>query len=202
MTIEEIFPVAQAGMSMWWSLLLAFLLAVLGSVALYVHLERKRMRGDEPLLDDEGKRIRLPLTMQQTRALWALVIGTAAMLAIVGVFFSYGAENYYHDDAMRITIYMIALGGVPLYLIAHVLAGRKYPDAEPDERDIAVMHWAPTVQVLGMTFALATWAIGLTENYWTTGYVPIAYPNLIFLSTLLVGMLSRALGVLIGYRRF
>ncbi len=124
------------------------------------------------------------------------------MLAIVGVFFVHGAENYYQNDAMRITIYMIALGGAPLYLLAHVLSGRKYRGVERDERDIAVMHWAPTVQVLGMTFTLAAWAIGLTESYWTTGYVPIAYPNLIFLSTLIVGMLSRSLGVLIGYRRF
>lgn len=188
--------------TLWSILTLATSLAVTGLILYYIHVEKNKRGGREPLTDENGKHIRLPLTILQIRALWALGIGTATLLWIVTLFVEHGAENYYAQDSMRIAVYLIALGGAAAYGIVHMITGLRNRGVAKDERDMAVLHWAPTVQVTGMTLTLAVWAIGLTETYWSAGYVPIAFPILIFLSTLIVGGLFQALGILIGYRRF
>ncbi len=186
-----------------WAVLTAVTsLAVAGLILFYIYSERKKNHGRGTMTDDEGKRIRLPMTMLQVRALWALGIGTATLLWIVTIFLARGAENYYAQDDMRIMVYLIAIGGAAAYGIVHLITGIRTRGKVKDERDIAVLHWAPTVQVTGMTLTLAMWAIGLTETYWSVGHVPIAFPILIFLSTLIIGGLFQALGILIGYRRF
>jgi len=48
---------------------------------------------------------------------------------------------------------------------------------------------------------MAAWVIGLTETYWEQGSLPIMWPYIMMMSTLLVSTLAQALGVLIGYRR-
>lgn len=188
--------------TLWSILTIVTTLAVTGLILYYIYVERGKRRGHEALIDENGKRIRLPLTMLQVRALWALGIGTATLLWIITLFVQHGAENYYANDGMRIAVYLIALGGALAYGIVHAVTGWRNRGRVKDERDIAVLHWAPTVQVTGMTLTLAVWAIGLTETYWSAGQLPIAYPILIFLSTLIVGGLFQALGILIGYRRF
>lgn len=192
----------MATMTIWSVLTIATAFAVTGLIMYYVHVERTRRGRLEPMTDEDGKPLRLPMTVLQVRALWALGIGTATLLWIVFLFIEHGAENYYQDDGMRIAVYLIAIGGAAAYGLVHLVTGLRNRGVPKDERDIAVLNWAPTVQVTGMTLTLAIWAIGLTETYWSAGAVPVAYPILIFLSTLIVGGLFQALGVLIGYRRF
>jgi uncharacterized membrane protein len=70
-----------------------------------------------------------------------------------------------------------------------------------DERDKAILERAPTVQAQAMVVSVAAWAIILTEVYWETGQVPVAFLVLIFWSCLLVSAMALPMGVLIGYRR-
>jgi hypothetical protein len=76
-------------------LTVATTLAVTGLILAYIHTERKGTRGCEAMTDENGKRIRLPLTMLQVRALWALGIGTVTLMWIVAIFIERGVENYY-----------------------------------------------------------------------------------------------------------
>ncbi|MCB2205264.1 hypothetical protein KQI65_10985 [bacterium] len=185
-----------------WTTVTTFITVACIAGALYF-VYAMRLRGMRPgEIDENGERTRLPLTVFQVRAAWGLGIGTVALLAILRIFLDRGAENYYLQDDMRNTVYLIAMCAAAAYLTVHVVTALRNRGRVKDERDIAVLHWAPTVQVLGMTLTLAFWAIGLTETYWASGQVPIAYPILIFLSTLIVGGLFQAAGVLIGYWRF
>ncbi len=188
--------------TLWAILTAGTTLLVAGLILFYMYSERKRNRTRGGMTGDDGQPVRLPLTMLQVRALWALGIGTATLALIVAVFLDRGPENYYAQDDMRILVYLIAFGGAAAYGLVHLVTGLRSRGRVKDERDIAVLHWAPTVQVTGMTLTLAMWAIGLTESYWSVGQLPIAYPILIFLSTLIVGGLFQALGILIGYRKF
>lgn len=186
-----------------WQTVSVLLLLFVGGFLLYYHITGRgthRERG--PIVDEHGVRIRVPYTKLQVRAIWALIIGTVTLLLILSVFSTTSVESYYQNDAIRIRVYLFALGGAAAYLIVHFITGLRYRREQRDERDLKVLHWAPTVQVTGMTLTLAVWAIGLTESYWSVGQVPIAYPILIFLSTIIVGGLFNALGVLLGYRRF
>lgn len=186
--------------TLWLAMSTATTLVAAGIILFYIHSERRR--NDGRLTDEDGRPIRLPLTVLQVRALWALGLGTITLFLIMLVFIDRGAEHYYDQNGMRVLVYLIALGGASAYGLVHLVTAVRNRGWRKDERDIAVLHWAPTVQVTGMTITLAMWAIGLTEAYWSTGYVPIAFPILIFLSTLIVGGLFQALGILIGYRRF
>lgn len=188
--------------TLWAVLTAVTTLMVAALILFYLYGEWKRGRQRTELKDDDGQPLRLPLTMLQVRALWALGIGTLTLAAIVMIFLDRGVQNYYAQDDMRILVYLVAFGGAAAYMLVHVITGIRNRGRVKDERDIAVLHWAPTVQVTGMTLTLAMWAIGLTEAYWSVGQLPIAYPILIFLSTLIVGGLFQALGILIGYRKF
>ena len=70
-----------------------------------------------------------------------------------------------------------------------------------DERDLAILRRAPQVQLIAVMLTLVGWVIGLTETYWEQGSIPIMWPYIMMMTTLLVSTLAQALGVLIGYRR-
>jgi hypothetical protein len=186
-------------MSAWYAVS-AVLLALVAVLVVRVIRDAKGDRGASAEGDETASRV--PLTLLQERALAALVTGTLTLLIVAGMFIGRGPEQYYTDDAMRVTVYLVFLAGLAVYGAAVLYTSWKYRGVPRDERDEAVLHWAPTVQAPGMSLALAVWAIGLTETYWETGSVPIVYPMLIFVSTIVVGLLFRSLGIVIGYRRF
>jgi hypothetical protein len=68
-----------------------------------------------------------------------------------------------------------------------------------DERDRAIRSRALTVSLVAVFLVLAAWAIGLTEYYWDEKAIPIDYPYFILWSAIVVGLLSREVGVLMGY---
>ena len=72
-------------------------------------------------------------------------------------------------------------------------------DRALDERDLAILARAPTIQPMAMILTLVAWMITLAERFRDQGAVPVVYLYLIFGSIMLVYMISQPLGVLLGY---
>ncbi len=145
--------------------------------------------------------VELPVAPQQRRARWGLAIGVVMSVAILAVFVSKGPSTYYQDTGFRLLSY----GLFALWLVAHLtmlrLTRRAAGESEvvEDERDRAIRTRALTVSLIAVFLVLAAWAIGLTEYYWDEKAIPIDYPYFILWSALVVGLLSREVGVLMGY---
>ncbi|MBN1152164.1 MAG: hypothetical protein JXA58_03040 [Dehalococcoidia bacterium] len=77
---------------------------------------------------------------------------------------------------------------------------RNVPNAEVDERDLAILQRAPKIQLMAVQLTMAGWVIGLTEYYWDQGTIPVMWPYLMMWSVLVATTLAQSLGVLIGYR--
>lgn len=141
----------------------------------------------------------LPVAPQQRRARWGLAIGTVMSVAILVVFVAYGPWTYHHDLTFRLLSY----GLFAVWLAAHLTMLRltRPPAGEPaeDERDRAIKTRALAVSLVSVFLVLAAWAVGLTEYYWDEKAIPIDYPYFILWSALAVGLLSREVGVLMGY---
>jgi len=50
-----------------------------------------------------------------------------------------------------------------------------------------------------MMLTLTPWVIGLTEYYWDQRSIPVMWPYLMMLTTILASTLAQSAGVLIGY---
>lgn len=143
----------------------------------------------------------VPMAPQQRRAWWGLGIGAAMSAAILAVFIARGPATYYQDQGFRLLTY----GLFAVWLIAHLAMLRltRPPAGESevveDERDRAIRSRALTVSLVAVFLVLAAWAIGLTEYYWDEKAIPIDYPYFILWSAIVVGLLSREVGVLMGY---
>jgi hypothetical protein len=136
----------------------------------------------------------------QKRALITFLIGLVFSAALAVVLVLEGDPAAFEDSEFIRWITYIALVGVPLsYLLLIDFSLRK--PTELDERDRLIMLRSGSVQWLAIAFALAGWTVGLTEVYWDTGEVPVAFLSLIFISVLIVSVLARSLGILLGYWR-
>lgn len=136
----------------------------------------------------------------QKRALYSFVIGLVITVALIAVLLAQGDITAFDNDPnLRVPMY-VALIGVPLvYLILVNLTLRK--PTKVDERDRAIIEKSSRTQWLAVIFSLATWTIALTEIYRDQGQVPIAFLNLIFMSTLIISTLAQSLGILASYWR-
>ena len=136
----------------------------------------------------------------QKRALYSLVIGVVFAIALIVIFIVKGDVTTFDDDlGFRLMVYALWIG-VPLaYLIVMNLTLRK-PE-QVDERDRLIMERAPRFQFLAVLFSLTAWVIVLTEVFWDQGQVPVIYLTLILISTLIIGTIAQALGILFGYWR-
>lgn len=143
----------------------------------------------------------LPVARQQRRARWGLAIGTVMSVVILAVFVTKGPATYYQDTGFRLLSY----GLFAVWLVAHLTMLRLTRPAAgesevvEDERDRAIRSRALTVSLIAVFVVLAAWAIGLTEYYWDEKAIPIDYPYFMLWSALVVGLLSREVGVLMGY---
>ena len=136
----------------------------------------------------------------QKRALYSLVIGLVLTIALVAVLVVQGDITAFDRDLnLRLIMYAVLIG-VPLaYLILVNLTLRK--PTQVDERDRLIIERSSKAQWLAVIFSLAAWMIVLTEVYRDQGQVPIAFLNLIFISTLIISVLAQSLGILLGYWR-
>ena len=111
-----------------------------------------------------------------------------------------GAAEYWEHDDLRMLVVAIFLGGI----IAHPLASylfqlRAELSGSVDEREAAIQSRAPTIQPPAILLTLAAWLLTLVRRYHDEGAVPMVYLYLIFGSVILVMMITKSLGVLLGH---
>jgi L-asparagine transporter-like permease len=142
----------------------------------------------------------------QKRAWWGLTLGILWAAATIVVFITGGGvDEFTKNQTFRIVIDALFIGWLIVYavLMASILRFRRSGKGTVaiDERDRAILHRAPLIQLWAVILVLLVWAISLTEIYWDQGAVPIMYMYIIFFSSLVVSTLAQSLGILIGYWR-
>jgi hypothetical protein len=136
----------------------------------------------------------------QKRALLSLVIGLVLAIALLIVLVAQGDVTAFDRDVnLRSIVYAVLIGVPLIYLILVNLSLRK--PTQVDERDRLIIERSSRVQWLVVIFSLVAWTIILTEVYRDQGQVPVAFLNLIFISTLIISVLAQSLGILLGYWR-
>ena len=136
----------------------------------------------------------------QKRAWYSLAIGVVFAIAILVVFLVKGGISTFNEDqGFRIMVDILWIGALLASLLMTGITLRK--PGQLDERDRLIMRRAPVVQLWAVIFSLVAWMIALTESYWDEGQIPVIFPYLILLSTLIVSTLAQSLGILIGYWR-
>lgn len=136
----------------------------------------------------------------QKRALYSFVIGLVVTVALIAVLVAQGdITTFDRDPNLRLIMYAVLVGVPLVYLILVNLTLRK--PTQVDERDRVIIERSSRAQWLAVIFSLVAWTIALTEIYRDQGYMPIAFLNLIFMSTLIISTLAQSLGILLGYWR-
>ena len=136
----------------------------------------------------------------QRRALYSFIIGLVITVALIAVLLAQGDITAFdRDPNLRLVMYAVLIGVPLVYLILVNLSLRK--PTQVDERDRVIIERSSRAQFLAVIFLLAAWTIALTEVYRDRGQVPIAFLNLIFMSTLIISTLAQSLGILLGYWR-
>jgi len=139
----------------------------------------------------------------QKRALISLVLGIVWTVILVVLFVTRGGvEGFMNDTPTRL---LLSLLFVALLMSVAFLGvpwkARSGRGVDVDERDLEILRRAPRVQLIAMMLTLAAWVIGLTEYYWDQGSIPIMWPYLMMMTTILASTLAQSAGVLIGYWR-
>ena len=136
----------------------------------------------------------------QKRALYSFVIGLVLTISLVAFLVVQGDVTAFdRDPNLRLIMYAVLIGVPLVYLILVNLTLRK--PTQVDERDRLIIERSSRTQWLWVIFSLVAWTIALTEIYRDQGQVPIAFLNLIFMSTLIISALAQSLGILLGYWR-
>ena len=134
----------------------------------------------------------------QKRALYSLFIGLLLTVILIVVLVAQGDVTAFESDQnVRLIMYAVMIGVPLVYLILVNLTLRK--PTQIDERDRIIVEKSSRVQWLAVIFSLAAWMIVLTEVYREQGQVPVAFLNLIFISILIISILAKSLGILLGY---
>ena len=134
----------------------------------------------------------------QKRALYSFVIGLVLTIALIAVLIAQGDITALERDLnLRLIMYAVLVGVPLIYLILVNITLRK--PTQLDERDRLIMERSSRAQWLAVIFTLVAWTIALTEIYRDQGQVPIAFLQLIFMSTLIISTLAQSLGILAGY---
>ena len=136
----------------------------------------------------------------QKRALYTLIIGSIFAIALIVVLLLEGDVTAFNrDETFRWIVYAALIGAPLTYLILIDLTLRR--PTQLDERDELVAERSSRVQWLAVIFSLAAWMITLTEVYQEQRQVPVVFLTLIFISTLIISVLAKSLGILLGYWR-
>lgn len=141
-----------------------------------------------------------PMPPLQKRAWVGLAIAVVTTVVVTYLVASNGADEYWANDQLRLTVVLIFIGGLITWAVvpATLMLGRG-ERRNVDERDRAILARAPMVQQVAILLALAGWLIVLTERFRDQGAVPVVYLYLLFGSIILVNMMAQSLGVLLGY---
>ena len=113
---------------------------------------------------------------------------------------SVGAQTYYDDDTIRLSVVAIFIGGMLAYaLVVPVSLLGMRSKGTLDELDRKVLAQAPSFQSAAMLITYAAWSIYLTETFRGEGGIPPVYLFLVFGNLVLVNLLAHAGGILAGY---
>jgi hypothetical protein len=135
----------------------------------------------------------------QKRALYSFIVGLVLTIALAVILITRGDVTAIERDLnLRIIMYTVLIGVPLVYLVLIYPTLRKA--TQFDERDRRIIERSSRAQWLAVIFTLVAWTIALTEIYRDQGQVPVAFLNLIFMSTLIIGTLAQSLGILLGYR--
>lgn len=136
----------------------------------------------------------------QRRALYSFAVGLVITVALIAVLLVQGDITAFdRDPNLRLIMYAVLIGVPLVYLILVNLTLRK--PTQVDEHDRVIIERSSRAQWLAVIFSLVAWTIALTEIYRDQRQVPIAFLNLIFMSTLIISTLAQSLGILLGYWR-
>lgn len=150
--------------------------------------------------DDDGGPS-LPMPLQHRRAWWGLGIAASVSAALAVNVTIAGPADYWQNREARLLGWAVLLvGGLAYAAVLQVTRARSSRSVTAiDERDRAIMIRALSVALVTGLLTLVAWSIGLTEAFREEQAIPIAYPSYIMWSTLLVTLLGREAGVLLGY---
>ena len=143
------------------------------------------------------------MTPQQKRAWYGLIIGIIWSLALVAVFVAKGATAFDEDAGMRVTVYLLFIGGVLAYVAMLYITGwrMRREGVIMDERDRMILRKVPVYEMFAVLVTLAAWAIALSEVYHDGGQVPVVFTWLMFYSAIIVNVIFASAGTLIAYWR-
>lgn len=147
---------------------------------------------------DAGERP--PMALEHKRAWWSLAITLSVGAAAVALVVVSGPAVFF-DGRHRLPVLALMTGAAVAYATMFTLTAwaRRREHLVADERDRTIGVRAFALSWIGMLATVAVWAVVLTEVYWDEGAVPVGFLHLIFLSTLMVGILCRDVATILGY---
>jgi hypothetical protein len=142
-----------------------------------------------------------PMPLQHKRAWWGLGIAGAAAAALGAIVAVVGPAGYWQNREARLLGWAVLPAGGLAYAAMLWVTRARSPRSSTaiDERDRAIMTRALSVALVAGFLTLVAWTIGLTEADWDEKAVPIDYPSFVLWSSVLVAVLGREVGILMGY---
>ena len=185
-------------LSLIWLPIGLITVVALGAVAVAL-LVRSWPKRDELSAEERAEMAATPMPPLQKRAWWGLLVAVATLAAISIILMNRGAVAYWENDALRLTVTGIFIGGLFAYLGTLAIPLLQGKQQGLDERDRVVLSRAGTLQSGLVLIAMAAWLITLTERFREQGAVPVVYLYWIFGSLILVNLIGQSLGILLGY---
>lgn len=126
-----------------------------------------------------------------------LGITTAVGLGLVLLVVLVGVDFIDDDTTARGIFWLLMMGGIAVWAVAWWVIKRRAGSPVVDERDRAILARSLSVESVIVLVAPVTWTVVYSDE----GSLPIAYLQLIFWSTFILGAFGRSLGIVLGYRR-
>ncbi len=137
----------------------------------------------------------------QKRALYSLIVCILWIIALTVTFISEGGiDTFVVDQGFEALMVGMLVVGFLAYGITLLVTRGKRGEVTMDERDRAILAKARATQLWSTMLTLAVWMISLSRIYWDQGQVPVQYLYIIFMSTILVIIVTENAGILLGYR--
>lgn len=129
----------------------------------------------------------------------AVTLTVGAGLALIVL--TQGVSFFDDNGAARGVFWLLLWGGIGVWFAAWKIIKNRSGGAVIDERDRAILARSLSVESMVVLLSLVTWLVALTEAFQDEATMPLAYLQLIFWSTMMLGAFGRSLGIVLGYRR-
>lgn len=142
------------------------------------------------------------MTQLKKRAVWALLIWSAALVAMFIIFFTGGGPAAFLEGDQKVTLTRVAItGGFLLYFIMLTLTrSRSKETIFKDERDEQTARRAYTISfhaLLYYTFLFGTFLYWYYRLHKATVSMPVGWVWILAISSMCVGFISNAAATLI-----